>query len=320
MKKSIYGMVIVLAVMTINFSLVSCDVFDGDGFGDKNVGNLKADFPDNDLPAGYRIKSVGEIHYLYKSTGKLDCIRIGQREFDLEKKSFSYEEDGRTVKYSFSFNADNLLKKMKTSYHNERNNDEGEGTYEFTYNGERQLTQISASYTETYTENGQDVKCKETNEIEITYDMMCIKRIKVNSEERETIGGKTEKDVYKATIGFSYDKDDDEFYNRYYQWTPNVLIYGLDLDSEEVISALAYIGMLGRASRWLPEKITVESDDDDVSKYCSYEHNSYDAISRADGIRYTYTEKDDEYEVKPFVNPGTRSAQPASYRLFRHFR
>ena len=318
MKKTIYGIVIALAALTINFSLVSCDIFDGDGFGDKNIGNLEADFQNNDLPAGYRIKSVGGIRYIYKSTGKLDIIRIGETEFDLDKKSFSYEEDGGVEKYTFSFNADNNLKKMKMSYHEEDSDNEGEGSFEFTYNGDKQLTNISGDYTETYTEDGQDVKSKSTSNVEIIYDAWCVKRIKIRSEEKKTIGGKTEKDTYSAIVGFSYDKDDDEYDNRYYQWTPNVLSYGLDLGDDDIIAALAYVGMFGRASRLLPEKLTIESDDDDHSKYCSYEHNSYDAISRADGVKYTYTEKDDDYEVKPFVSRGTRAAQSAKRGLFRH--
>lgn len=318
MKKTFYGIVIALAALTINYSLVSCDIFDGDGFGDKNVGNLEADFPNNDLPAGYRIKSVGDIRYIYKSTGKLDIIRIGTMEFDLDKKSLTFVEDGGVEKYTFSFNADNNLKKMKMSYHEEDSDDEGEGSFEFTYNGDKQLTNISGNYTETYTEDGQDVKSKSTSNIEITYDAWCVKRIKIRSEEKKTIGGKTEKDTYSSTIGFSYDRDDDEFENRYYQWTPNVLTYGLVLDDADIAAALAYVGLLGRASRWLPEKITVENDDDDYSKYCSYEHNSYDAISRADGVKYTYTGKDDDYEVKPFVGSYTRAAQSAKRGLFRH--
>lgn len=318
MKKRIYTTAVALATLAVSLSFVSCDIFEGDGFGDRNVGNLDANFPDNDLPAGYRIKSVGEIRYFYKSTGKLDIIRVGNTEFDLDKKSLTFVDDGGVEKYTFSFNANNNLKKMKMSYHEEEGDDEGEGSFEFTYNIDRQLTNISGNYTETYTENGQDVKSKITSNMEITYDAWCVKRIRIKSEERQTIGGKTDKETYSATIGFSYDRDDDEFDNRYYQWTPNVLEYGFDLDDAGIAAALAYVGMLGRASRLLPEKLTIESNDDDYSKYCSYEHNSYDAISRADGVKYTYTEKDDDYEVKPFVSRGTRSAQPAARSLFRH--
>ena len=318
MKKRIYSTAVALTTLAVSLSFVSCDIFEGDGFGDRNVGNLEREFRGKDLPAGYRIKSVGEIRYFYKSTGKLDYIRMGGVEFDLEKKSFSHESERGIEKYSFSFNTDNNLKKMKMSYRPKEGEEEGEATYEFTYNSDKQLTGITGSLSGTFIEEGEKVRRKNTTDIEISYNRMCIERIRMKSEDRETVGGETEKDIVRSTIAFSYDEDD-EFYNRYFQWTPKVLKYGLDSEDDDLISALAYAGMLGRASRLLPEKLSIENDDDDFKTYCSYEHNSYHAISHADGVRYTYTEKEDDYEVKPFVNPDTRSPKPATRsRLFRY--
>lgn len=304
---------IAIMAITFSFGFTSCSLFEGDGFDSKNVGNLDRDRADYDMPIGYRVKSVGNIRYLYKSNGKLDLIRIGSTEYDLDKRSYSYEEDGHLEEYTYSFNANNFLTKIKISYRDDAKEAKGDGTYELSYNSDKQLSQITSSYTETFKENGKSEKIVEKTSIDFTYTLMRVKRIKLKYEVKETIDGETDKDTYTATIGFNYD-DDEEYYNRYYQWTPNVIKYGLDLDDNVLLTAMAYIGMLGRASTMLPESIDIEDKDGNRTKYCSYSHNTYDAIKKADGIDYTYTEKEDDYEVKPYIDFETRAAMPVVNR------
>lgn len=305
---------IALMAITISFGLTSCSIFEGEGFDDKSIGNLDSERADIDMPKGYRVKSVGNIRYVYKSNGRLDLIRIGSKEYDVNKKSYTYEKDGEVEKYTYSFNGNNFLTKIKTTYRNEEDEAKGDGTIELSYNTDKQLSKITGSYTETFKEDGKSIKYTEKINIEFTYSYMRVKRIKQKYEEKETVNGETKKDTYTTTIGFIYD-DDEEYYNRYYQWTPNVVNYGLDLEDNDLVAAMAYIGMLGRASTLLPESLEIEdSEDGNRTKYCSYDHNTFDAIRRADGIDYTYTEKDDDYEVKPFVEIDTRAAKPAARR------
>lgn len=306
MKKLISLMALGLLGATASFTLTSCDLFESDGFSERNIGNLDNSRNISDLPSGYRVKTVGdEYRYIYKTNGKLDEIRISGKSYDMDRKSVKIEGDDFTEKYDFTFNTDDLLTKIKLTHREDNSDDKSDGTAKFTYNSDKQLTKITVDVTEYYVEDGKDCKYTAESTYEYTYNGRRIRRIKQNVKETETIDGVKETAKFSKTIGFDYD-DDEDYINVYYQWTPNYTAAVLG-DTDDFVSAMAYIGLLGRASSELPYAITADYsgsnlDDEDMDESsttrCRYSKNSYDAIRTADGKTYTYTEKDDDYEVK----------------------
>lgn len=292
--------ILLLAASLTAVSLSSCE---GDGFDERTVGNLDGD-KSNDLPTGYRVRTVGNISYSYKSNGKLDYIRMNGEKYDMDGKTLEVTEENGTAKFTFKFNAFNYLEKINYKFTGtDRDNSEG-AVVKFSYIN-RQLTRIEVETDEQYVEGGEKLTYTYDADYEFSYDSESMRRLRIKSTE--TMNSGNDKQTAKQTLSFSFKYDNTfEFYNRYYQWTPNVVeaCFG---EQDDIVSAMAYIGMLGRASRQLPYAIVCEKEgkdlsgesiNDDFKNDCEYSFNSYDAIRMADGVSYTYTDRRDDYEVK----------------------
>ncbi|MCR4994744.1 MAG: hypothetical protein K6A32_05110 [Bacteroidales bacterium] len=326
MKRTLTIAAMAIATMGMSLVFTSCDLFEGDGFDEKTIGNLDNERGDSDLPYGYRLKSVGDIRYSYKSNGKIDYIKNGDMTFDMGSSSLTIEEGDVTDKYKFTFNSNNLVTKIKETWREEDSDNKFDGVAEFAYDSSKRLNEVTLESTEYYEENGDLNKYTSDLTFTFTYSGKRLHRVKINAKESETIDGEKETNKYSKVIGFEYDDDDDDYINTYYQWTPNCVqaIFG---GNQDLLASLAYIGMFGRASSELPYSITMETsgssddeDTDDRTWRCRYSKNTYDAIRSADGFSYTYTEKDDDYEVKgSMLNTSTTDEAPSSLTptLFR---
>ena len=83
MKKINSFAIMLLAAALTTAILTSCE---GDGFDEHTVGNLEGDNT-FDLPLGYRVRTVGDISYGYKSNGKLDFFRMNGEKLDMSGKT-----------------------------------------------------------------------------------------------------------------------------------------------------------------------------------------------------------------------------------------
>ncbi len=327
MKKSLFITAISLATMSLGLITTSCKT---DGLEEKSIGELDREW-NSDLPSGYRPKTVGNIRFVYKSNGKLDVIRINGKEYDLSGKTITVENATSKSEYKLTFNASNYITKIQYTYNEtdaaEDFNEKGEGTIKLSYNFDDQLEKVTSSYSAEGKDEGENFSFNSESEIEYTYTTTHLRRVKATRKSNDSWGGEQETD--RATTNVSFDFDDDtDYLNHYEQWTPNLILYTMFNDPQEIFGALAYLGVFGHATSQLPEKIIVEvsgtssSDgdyNDNDSYRCSYDKNSYGAIRVADGITYTYTTDEDEYEVKPFVDSETRAAQPTKAPLFNFF-
>lgn len=299
--KKIYSMsILLLAASLATMSLTSCEA---DGFDERTVGNLDGDLT-SDLPAGYRVRTVGDISYAYKSNGKLDYIRMNDEKFDMSGNTLEVKRDEGTAEFTFKFNALNNLVKINYKLKSANADNSAGAVVKFNYIS-RQLTGIEVESEEQFVEDGQKITYAYDADYEFTYDNQSLRRLKVKTTETENNGGEKKTAKQTHTYSFKYDNTPD-FYNRFYQWTPHVADACLG-EQEDIISAMAYIGMLGRATRQLPYAIICKTEgkdlsgrtiDDDFKFECEYEFNSYDAIRLADDVKYTYTEHRDDYEVK----------------------
>ncbi len=310
-----------ISLATLGFGLIntSCKT---DGLEEKSIGEIDNDLAINDLPIGYRVKSVGDTRFFYKTNGKLDIIRIDGQDFDISAKEIKINKNGYQDDYQLTFDINNNITKVKytskVSDSTEEYTENGEGTVKLSYNSNQQIEKITTSYSAEGTDEGEKFTVNSEYTMEFSYNNSRLRRVKKSWNSTENWGGQKETDRATITVGFDYE-DGLEYWNNFFQWTPNLIRYAMGNDPEGIFGALSYLGVFGRASAQLPVKITVEESgtsseagdyNDNDTHRCFYEFNSYEALRSADGVNYTYTEKDDEYEVKSFVNFETRATQP----------
>ena len=318
MKKVFFITTLGLALFGLGLVTTSCST---DGLEEKSVGELDRDWGVNDLPKGYRVKNVGNIRYVYKTNGKLDVIRIDGKEFDTASESIKLEKDNGTEKYDLTFNYNNLITKVKYTIETsgESYSEKGEGTIKLSYTSDKQLDEVTSTYHSEGTDEGKKYTFDSEYEQEYSYNGKRLRRVKKTWKDDEASGDEKHNSRTSVTIGFDYD-DDTDYLNRYYQWTPNMVQYVMGNSTDGIFAALSYLGVFGRASSQLPEKIiwdetgtdSEEGDFNHSETYrCRYDFNTYDAIRMADNVSYTYTEKDDEYQVKAAVGFETRPAETA---------
>lgn len=329
MKKILSITAISLATMGLGLIATSCKT---DGLEEKSIGELDKEW-NSDLPDGYRPKTVGQIRYIYKNNGKLDVIRINGVEYDVNGKTITVQEGTSKSEYKLTFNASNYITKIEYNFSDadqaEEYNEKGKGTIKLSYSIDDQVNKITTTYSSEGTDEGENFSFDSEAEIEYTYSTLHMRRVKLTNKSTEVWGGEKETTRSTTNIGFEFD-DGLDYLNHYNQWTPNLVLYTMFNDPQDIFGALAYIGVFGRATSQLPEKIivevsgnsSVEGDYTENDTYrCHYEKNTYGAIREADGITYSYTNEDEEYEVKAFVDTEAPAAQPAKaprFNLFVH--
>lgn len=159
----------------------------------------------------------------------------------------------------------------------------------FSYNENNQLSSITIKSTWEEYEDGEKEKGSYTDKYTFSYSGKRLTRVVDSWEEIDD-----HKDKGRCEYTLKYDSDYD---NPFYQYTPKVVDYLMDMEGLE---AFAYLGLLGRASSKLPTSISYEEEEycqeDGKTEYYNsstscgpYRYNSYGALSSADGYSYSYT-------------------------------
>lgn len=285
-------------VAALSFSMISCDNDNNGGNGGSSantVGGLHSGTAlDNDLPDGYRVSSVGDYDYNYDEVGRLTGFSDDDMYYEFQKGTYNikFEDDGESVNASIKVNGKGCVTSANaSSYYSEGDGDYEKGTISFSlsYNGNNLLTSASVKESWEEYEDGERERGSYTENHQLTYSGTKLTKVVTTWEEKE---GHTDSGTY--TLTYSYDAD---YENPFYQYTPRLLMFA---DEMEPIDALAYVGMLGRASSMFPSSVKVyetdycseekETDEWEHTYDCGpYRFNSYSALSSADGKSYRYT-------------------------------
>lgn len=243
---------------------------------------------DRELPAGYRLASVGSCSFYYGNNGRLEGFDWYGDYFPLTDGKFSFQDEGVTT--NIAFNNQGFISQGSESINIKESGitEKGSANLKCAYNSNNQLTSLSMSGAVEYSEEGYKGKFSYGVNCTLTYSGSKLTKVVVNAEESE--GGYKESE--KQTLTFIYDENYPNPYGQYTQTLMN------ECFAEMLNDPLVYLGLFGRASSVLPSSIFIEeteTEDGETStkshtKYCGpYRYNEYGALSYADGNTYTYT-------------------------------
>lgn len=259
----------------------------------------------NAVVADLRLASVGRsdysYHYTYDEDGYLETIS----EIDDPGWSTSanenfkvvdnhYYDNGEWWEWTSTFNiSDNRVVSIPYSFNE---GEEGtvyaeKGVYNFAYNAKGQLSSVvwtvewSDSDPKSSAQNGKWERL-----ITITYSKDGRITL-VDCEESSERDG--EKEAFEKTVEFEYSSD---VINKFYQYIPNFIEDIFFEDSNEHFLPFAYIGLLGKASSYIPtESITTYTKywagnefSDSYTRTYSCTFNDNGTIRSSDGYDYTY--------------------------------
>ena len=305
MKKKI--LFAVFAVMTF----VACSSDDDGDSGAPGVqsGTIAGDDAEaNAAVADLRIVSVGDYRFAYDDNGKLETISDRYGDLYLSAKdNFKIEEidenGAETVTFGISSNHITSFTDKWSWKETWRENEvsmTGNSTANVTYNSKGQLSSVKLSAKEEVVrkEDGKTNRYTETGEGTVKFTYASDHRItKIEYKEKGVdVDGKF---TYEETYEYVYNQ---EVPNLFYQYTPR-LVDCVDIGGEGK-DAFAYVGLLGKASSYIPSYCVVkwyesyyddgeyveESDEYQMNFSCRFNGNG--TISYADGSNYTYTSID----------------------------
>lgn len=313
------------ALAAMALCLTACDDGNSGGGGsssrvNNSIGSLSSGTKaDKDLPDGYKIKSVDGFTFSYDEDGMLTRIS-GHDSYEVIAKPFTlvpYDEDEGELKVSL--NGSGNVSSVSASGEDEY--EKWTGILNCSYNSFGQLSAISMTYKGTEYEDGERFSYTETGKYTFTYDKQ--HRITLLSFVGEDKSDHT--DRYTEKYAYEYN---DEYENPYYQYTPSLTSNFEDFD------VFAYLGILGKASAYLPTGYQYEetyycSEDKETEEEAfhhncgSYSYNSYGALTSADRTSYTYTTISTraamcEYDWPVDFDGESKKMNPRS--LFRHQR
>lgn len=321
-------------VAALSFSMISCDNDNGGGNGGSSatsVGALHSGTAlDNDLPDGYRVSSVDDFDFYYDEKGRLTGFSDNNMDYEFQKGTYNikFEDEAETVNVSIKVNGKGCITSVSgSSYYGEGDGEYEKGEYEkgnisfsLSYNGNNQLT--SATVKESWEEyaGGERDRGSYSEKLQFTYNGTKLTKVTTNWEEKEE--GDIDTGTYTLTYSYDYDYE-----NPFYQYTPGLLRF-VDEAEMEPLDALAYVGMLGKASSMLPTSAQIyetyycsedrKSDEYEYTRSCGpYRYNSYGALSSADGESYRYTTVSSRGLIA--YAPTTASTLTTEFaKMFRH--
>lgn len=317
---------------TLGMSFISCSKDDADEVSTSQptaVGVLSSGTDlDKNLPADYRISSVGRYSFHYNAQGQLEAFDKDGDYVRFENGTLNCrmeDEDGDYEAYKVQLNSKGFIASIEKDEQSARINglepDKMTGKATFTYNSNGQLTEISVKTSDKYSNNYQDayfntvwgiVNEDWTEKITFTYSGEKLATVKRSVEEQENTymvddpsdkWGRSYKWTKVSTLIY-----DENYPNHFYQYTPGLLSF-FDFDCFKGLGELDpffYIGLLGKASSplptgysWVKDSVRTNSDgeisEEDYSREeeCgSYEYNAYGALMRADSKSYWYNDAD----------------------------
>lgn len=315
-------------VAALSFSMISCDNDNGGGNGGSSatsVGALHSGTAlDNDLPDGYRVSSVDYYEFTYDEKGRLTGFSDDDMDYEFQKGTYNikFEDDGESVNASIKVNGKGCITSVSASsnYSDGDEYEKGSLSFSFSYNGNNQLASATMKRSWEEYEDGEKERGSFNETLQLTYNGTKLSKVVLKWEEKDD-----HIDSGTYTLSYSYDED---YENPFYQYTPRLLWFAEEAEIEPV-EALAYVGMLGKASSKLPTSVKVSEtyycahDDDDNGEWehtydCGpYRYNSYGALSSADGESYRYTTVSSRGLIA--YAPTTASTLTTEFaKMFRH--
>ncbi|MBR1521120.1 MAG: DUF4595 domain-containing protein [Bacteroidaceae bacterium] len=307
-KKFLSFLMAGMVVFAVSTSCSSDDDDDNNGGGSSSkvqAGALAGDDAEaNAAVEGVRVSAVGDYRYSYDENGKLETI-TSRNGWTLEAKNnfkMQWEDEYDTGEMSFSISGNRITGiSIKYTLVEYGVSISGSGSASFSYNSKGQLTSISTNSSESGNVDGEKYSASAKANSKYTYSS----DNRLLSFKYES-SGKDDDGNFKETELVTYDYST-SYPNLFYQYTPRQIpgiLFDLGADDAD-FDMFAYVGLLGKASSYLPSGYTAEwvyeedGYEDDTESYtrsCSYSFNDNGTISQADGKSYSYT------------NVGTRAA------------
>lgn len=232
-------------------AFIACSGDDDEGAASTDAGVIAG-------KANVRLTQVGDYRFYYDDKGRIDHILDGKYEgyrftYDPNKVIWydTYKDaDDEEDEVSISYTSKGYLNKLEASSSRENSDHDwnSTGSSSYTYDGSGHLTKISSSWKETLWEDGEKYNISGNGSTTLTWknDML----VKVVEEETEYEDGEAE--TSKSIITFTYDSDNlEDYFNEYYQYTPSSN-YLEGMGDGELEEAMAYIGLIGKWSKYLP--------------------------------------------------------------------
>lgn len=283
--------VFLISGMMVGAQLSSCSKDDGEDSGAPGeiAGALVGDdIEANALLEGKRLSSVDSYSYSYDSNGILNNISYRYWEGNVNGSTITWKNDQNGDDETYTINVINnhiVSLTMKSTYRkNNYYSENTTGSASFTYNSKGQLASISTISSTIAKDDGKTYKEGSTGKVSFNY-----------SSDHRLLSYKTS---YKWDDG-SYEKEtftcnysNDPRVNTFYQYTPNMIH-----ESFSDMEAFFYIGLLGKASSYIPSNYIyewIDGEDGDEEKHSGNRtskvtYNSNGTISKADGKNYYYT-------------------------------
>ena len=299
-------------VIMLGFSSCSKSDDDGEGGGSTSAGVLDKD-------SNKRIKTVGRYAFFYNEKGQIDYITYVNRRY-----SFSYTPNKiimthngeEEAVYSVTYNSQGYISRMEVQEEfDEGGILEGTGSSTLSYDNSGHLVSVKGSSTQTY--KGKTRKGSGTVTLNWKNNRLTSAEW-TTTEEDDEYGTRIFTDAYD----YNYADNINDFHNIHHQYAPSLSgAYGDDPDE-----ALAFVGLLGRGSLYLPTSCTktwyetakTRADDSGSStERFSYGFNGDGSINycNVNNTHYNYS-----YEDHP---AGTRSISlndsDNGHKLFRLF-
>ena len=281
-------------------ALVSCSSDDDEGAASTDVGVIAG-------KANVRVTQVGNYRFYYDDKGRIDKIKDGNYEeyhfkYNPNKVIWYDSDEGYSDdEVSISYNSNGFVSKVEASSSGKDGSDswQGSGSASYSYDGQGHLTRISSSWKETGTEDGERYSDVWTVSTVLTWknDML----VKIVEDEKDIEDGETETD--NSIVTFTYATDNlDNYLNEYYQCDPSFAKELEGIGDGELEEALAYVGLMGKGSKYLPMSSKKEWEEyydgkthEGSSSYThKYGFNSNGTISYAtvNNTRYNYSYSD----------------------------
>ncbi|MBR1667571.1 MAG: DUF4595 domain-containing protein [Bacteroidaceae bacterium] len=293
-----------MVVCAVSTSCSKDDDGDGGGGASAQSGTLAGDDAEaNAAVEGVRVSAVGSYRYSYDENGKLESISSNNYQgWVLEAKNnfkMQWEDEHDTEELSFSISNNHITgASIKyTDYGLSEGTITGSGSASFSYNSKGQLTSISASSSESGNLFGEKYSASAKTTTKYTYSSDN-RLLSIKFESNFADEGENGKET--ALITFDYSTS---YPNLFYQFTPEQcpdIVFDMGGDAAD-FDVFAYVGLLGKASSYLPSGYTEEylyeedGEEDESGTYnrsCNYSFNSNGTISRAGNKSYSYTNVD----------------------------
>jgi hypothetical protein len=323
MTKHLSLMLSLLLCSALLWTACSSDDDDnGDNGGGGSAAKLIPGVYEGEDGISYRLTSSGENDYVYDAQGNLTLISGGEDgNYEITTNPFTLYRSNKYGSISISkcsFNAQGYLTKFTLNeiYDYSGEYQDATSVYSISYNGNGQISKISTSETEVEKWEGETYKGSGSEELTFTYENGNL--INVKEVVKGSIAGYSFKG--NGLTAFTYGS----IANAAQQYTLGVGHY---ISIDDQVAALAMIGYLGKASKYLPTQIRYtytysgdEQEEEDETATYSYKlgtNNSLVITEKENNSTYTYKYASDTKAIDN-TQPSTVSLENNTPARRRH--